>query len=336
MTTKVMTVGGLFLMLVLSACAHHVEPEELKAPPTSIEASRFHVVPSWGIPLEHEHDHDQGVGPTHGGVVVDAAGSIYVSSDSGIYIFDHEGNLEGSLEGGPFSHLHAMTISMEDGVEYIYGAGYKRAEIVKFTTEGDIVLRVPFPKESGVKGNYVPTAVAVAPSGNILVADGYGTNVIFEFDKKGNYLSSFGGKSKDDVSKFTTPHGIAIDTRYDPARLLISDREKRRLVHYTLDGVFMGEVITGLRRPCAVSISGGNVAIAELEGRVALLNKNNRLVGVLGDNPNKAQWANYGVKPADWKLGIFTAPHGLSWDHQGNLYVQDWSSTGRISKWQYQ
>jgi len=30
--------------------------------------------------------------------------------------------------------------------------------------------------------------------------------------------------------------------------------------------------------------------------------------------------------------GIFTAPHGLSFDSEGNLYVEDWNVNGRVSK----
>ena len=208
------------------------------------------------------------------------------------------------------------------------------AEAIKLATSGEILLTLKFPKEAGVKGKFKPTAVAVKPNGNILITDGYGTNMIFEFDPTGKYLSHFGGKNPKVLEKFKTPHGITLDTRYQPARLLISDREKLRLVHFTLDGEFIGEVITGLRRPCAVSINqDGNVAIAELQGRVALLNKDNKLIGVLGDNPVTKQRANFKVPVAEWKEGIFTAPHGLSWDHDGNLYVQDWNMVGRVTKW---
>jgi len=52
----------------------------------------------------------------------------------------------------------------------------------------------------------------------------------------------------------------------------------------------------------------------------------------VGDNPNKKQWANFKVPVTDQKPGIFTAPHGLSFDKVGNLYVQDWNATGRVTK----
>ena len=91
-------------------------------------------------------------------------------------------------------------------------------------------------------------------------------------------------------------------------------------------------ITTGLRRPCSVSIHGDNVAIAELQGRVAILDKENKVISVLGDNPDKSQWANFGLPVPAWKEGIFIAPHGLSYDKEGNLYVQDWNKTGRVTK----
>ena len=87
-----------------------------------------------------------------------------------------------------------------------------------------------------------------------------------------------------------------------------------------------------MRRPCAVSFHGDHCAVAELEARVVILDKAGKQVSLVGDNPNKKQWAGFGVKPADQKPGIFTAPHGLSFDKDGNLYVQDWNATGRVSK----
>ena len=74
------------------------------------------------------------------------------------------------------------------------------------------------------------------------------------------------------------------------------------------------------------------LAVAELESRVTIIDKTGTPVSFLGDNPNQAQWANFGVPPQEQKLGIFTAPHGLSFDKAGNLYVQDWNQTGRVTK----
>lgn len=293
--------------------------------------SHYEPVKGWGI--TEGHTHDQGIGSTHGGIVIDKIGRVYVSSNKGIFVFDQLGHQLNSYTDKTFTSIHAMVLLEEDGTEYIYGARNNAGKVVKLDLDGTLIMEIPFPTESGITGKYKPTSIAVLSNGHILVADGYGSNVIFQFDPSGKYISHFGGKNKADIQKFQTPHGLTIDTRYEPARLLVCDREKRRLVHFDLEGNFIEEVITGLRRPCAVSIKKGYVAVAELEGRVVILDPKNELIAKLGDNPNKKQWANYKVNPSDWHEGIFTAPHGLCWDAHGNLYVQDWSSTGRITKW---
>jgi hypothetical protein len=50
--------------------------------------------------------------------------------------------------------------------------------------------------------------------------------------------------------------------------------------------------------------------VAELEGRVTLLDGSNAAVAHLGDNPNQDQWGNPTVPPAAWRAGMFTAPMG--------------------------
>jgi DNA-binding beta-propeller fold protein YncE len=290
----------------------------------------FQTVPNWAsIPDQIT------LGPTHGGVVIDKKGVIYVSTDSpkGIYVFSADGAVLRTM-APEFSGTHGMCIREENGEEFIYAAHLKGAQIVKMTLEGKAVLTIPYPKEPGVypegKG-YKPTGVAVAPNGDIFAADGYGTSLIHKFDSTGKYLKTFGGKGTED-GKFQACHGITLDTRSGTPLLLVCDRENRRLQHLDLDGNFVAVITTGLRRPCAASISGDNVAIAELEGRVAILDKTNTVISVLGDNPDKAQWAKFDVAPDFWHTGIFTAPHGISYDAQGNLYVQDWNKTGRVTK----
>ena len=65
------------------------------------------------------------------------------------------------------------------------------------------------------------SAITVAPNGDIFLADGYASDHIFRFDKTGKYLSHFGEKG-DGLKQFNTAHGMVLDTRYDPPRLLVS------------------------------------------------------------------------------------------------------------------
>ncbi|MGH2551718.1 MAG: 6-bladed beta-propeller, partial [Thermomicrobiales bacterium] len=154
---------------------------------------------------------------------------------------------------------------------------------------------------------------------------------VHQWDKNQKYIRSFGGPGKE-PGKFTTCHGIGLDTRSGKPLLLICDRENRRLQHFDLDGNFVAVITEGLRRPCSVSFNGNRVAIAELEGRVAIIDETNKVVSAIGDNPDKSQWAKFPATPEEMKEGVFTAPHGVSFDAEGNLYVMDWNKTGRVSK----
>ena len=71
---------------------------------------------------------------------------------------------------------------------------------------------------------------------------------------------------------------------------------------------------------------------ADLAGRVTLLDAQLGLVGHLGDNPDPNKRAHNDIPVEDWRDGEFVSPHCANWDSQGNLYVTDWLSAGRITK----
>jgi hypothetical protein len=240
-----------------------------------------------------------------------------------------------------FSGIHGMMIRSEGGREFIYAAHVKGPQIVKLDLDGKAQWTLGMPKESGFynqpadpKGKataFRPTAVTVGPDGRIYVADGYGASVVHVYSPERRYLKTIGTRGEGE-NQFKTCHGIALDTRFGAPRLLISDRENRRLVHTDLEGKWLGVVTTGLRRPCAASIHGDYVAVAELEGRVAIVDKAGKVVATLGDNPDQKQWAQFKLAPEHWRDGIFIAPHGVSFDAAGNLFVQDWNFAGRVTK----
>jgi hypothetical protein len=128
---------------------------------------------------------------------------------------------------------------------------------------------------------------------------------------------------------------MTLDTRYDPPRLLICDRNHEpngRLLHYDLDGNFIAEVITGLGMPTSVSIQGDYVSVPDLHGYLTVLDKSNQIVTVLGKNPDPKLGASFNVRQDQWVEGAFSGTHGSYWDADGNLYVQDWNVSGRIMK----
>ena len=292
----------------------------------------FDTVPGWGL----RPDGNSALGPTHGAVVIDKAGNIYTSAQKGVIVFSPDGKVIQSYLGEKYANIHDMEIRDETGGEFIYGARNNDAEGIKFdVNSGEIVLKLPFPEESGVsQKKFNPTAITVAPNGDIFLSDGYASNHIFKFDKTGKYLMHFGSKGNE-LKQFNTAHGMTLDTRYDPPRLLICDRNhepKGRLLHYDLNGEFIAEVITGLGMPASVAVQGDYVSVPDLHGRLVILDKSNTIMAVLGHNPDPATRVNFNVPQEQWIEGVFSGTHGSYWDQYGNLYVQDWNVSGRIMK----
>ena len=323
------------LTILLNLSASLAAAEKTAAVRMGSGAMTFDTVPGWGLGA----DGKSVLGPTHGGVTIDKAGNIYTSANKGVVVFSPDGKVVREFLGKAYSDMHDIEVRDEDGTEYIYGARNNNAEGIKFNAkDGKIVLKLTvagIAEQSGLKIRRMnPTAITVAPNGDIFLADGYYSNRIFRFDKTGKYLAHF-GKKGNGLEQFNTAHGMTLDTRYDPPRLLVCDRNHRpkgRLVHYSLEGKFLGEVVTGLGMPTSVSVQGDFVSVPDLHGRVVVLDKTNTIIAVLGHNPDRRKGSSFGIKQAQWVEGHFSGTHGSCWDADGNLYVQDWNVSGRIMK----
>jgi DNA-binding beta-propeller fold protein YncE len=337
-----LALGGGAAVLAHDAIYHVIAPPDALAISHAVVTGdgdhTFQSIPNWCKLPEGKPT----LGPTHGGIVEDKNGNIYFTMDGGpvgIYVYKRDGSLVRTIGDDKLTGIHGLNINEEDGEQFLYAARAKFKDALKLKLDGTVVWQMGFDKvkESGKypdEKTFVPTGIAVGPDGSVYLADGYGSNWLHKFDKDLKYLSSFGGPGTD-PGQFKTCHGIGVDKRGDKPLLLICDRENRRLQHFDLDGKFVAVVAENLRRPCALSFHDKHVAVAELEGRVTILDGNNKEVAHLGDNPDKGQWANYGVAPTDWKPGIFTAPHGVSFDAAGDVYVMDWNASGRVSKFKH-
>lgn len=322
---------SLSLTLILGLALPALAADKVKPVRMGCGIMTFDTVPGWGLGA----DGKSVLGPTHGAVVIDKAGNIYTSARLGVFVFSPDGKVIRRFLGPNYSNIHDMEIRQEKDGEFIYGARNVDAEGIKFHAEtGDIVLKLKLPKESGLKVKFNPTAITVAPNGDIILANGYASNHIFKYDKNGKYLMHFGERGNG-LKQFNTAHGMTLDTRYDPPRLLICDRNHRpkgRLVHYSLDGKFIAEVVTGLGMPTSAAVQGEYVSVPDLHGRVVILDKTNTIIAVLGHNADRKKGRSFNVPQKDWVEGVFSGTHGSYWDKDGNLYVQDWNISGRIIK----
>jgi DNA-binding beta-propeller fold protein YncE len=321
-----------FISLVaagLLRCSRTLGAIALVSTTTFAAELKYSIAPDF---FEQNPDHKP-LGPCHGGVVLDKAGNIYVTTDTerGIVVFSAKGRFLRAF--GP-TRIHGLEVRQEKGVEYIYGARPTDHEVVKLTLAGEPVWAIHFPPEAGIfkdADGFKPCAVTVAPDGSIFVADGYGSNFVLKFDRDRKFVKAFGGPGKEE-GKFNTCHGIGLDTRQRKPLLLVCNRNNNRVEHWDLDGNFVRVIQKDLRMPAAVHIRGDYAVFPELQGRDTVLDKDGKIVAQVGDNPNEKQRANFGLPPDQWTEGICNSPHGASIDKEGNLIVSEWSQFGHLHK----
>jgi DNA-binding beta-propeller fold protein YncE len=275
----------------------------------------------------------QSLGPCHGGVIIDKAGNIYVTTDTdrGIVVYSSGGKFLRAI--GP-TRIHGLEFRTEGGTEYIYAARPQDHEVIKLNLKGEKLWAIEYPKEAGIykdEKGFNPCAVTVAPDGSIFVADGYGANYVLKFDKNRKFVKAFGGPGKEE-GKFQTCHGIGLDTRQGKPLLLVCNRNNNRVEYWDLDGNFVKVIQKDLRMPAAVHVRGDYAIFPELQGRVTVLDKEGNIAAQVGDNPEEKQRANFGMRPEYWKDGICNSPHGASIDKDGNLIVTEWSQFGHLHK----
>lgn len=284
------------------------------------------VAPHWGKIPGHAY-----IGPTHGGIVVDQTDRVFVSTDGshGILVFRRDGTYLKSIAKGEGPY-HGLCIHTSEGQEFIYAAS--NTHMAKYSLSGELIMKIEGLKQSEGNQWKKGTAVAVAPSGEIFIADGYGSSVIFKYSPEGEFLKKFGHRGNE-PGQFKVSHGLAVDTRNQEQPLLIvCDRENGRLQLFDMDGNFVRVATEGLRRPCAVSIQNDLLLVAELRGRAVLLDRDYQVVSVLGENPRGNELAKFKVPPEAWEAAVFIAPHGCSFGQDGAIYIQDWNKWGRVTK----
>lgn len=282
----------------------------------------------------------ESLGPMHGDIAVSAAGDVYVSIETdgmGVQVFSRNGRYLRSLANSP-ADLHGFVIRDAGDGEHIYGVSLRGQKFVKMTLDGEVVLdisREAIPQEYWTENQFsselgvLLSGMDVGPNGDLFVSDGYSSDYIHRFDAAGNYLETFGGKAA--PYEFNILHKIAIDSRFDPVRIIATDRLNNRVVHMALDGEFLGVVNDQLLLPAALTIDGDNVIIGELQGRVTILDKVGNIVRHVGTNTDEGIGTNR-VPPDQWRTGFVIAAHGIATNADGDIFVAEFSTFGRVHR----
>ena len=302
----------------------------------SAAALEYKAVPDWYKLPEGRPE----IGNMHGDVAVASNGDVYVSvmdPRAALQVYAPDGHFLRNVPNAP-ADFHGFVIHRDADGEFLYGPRLGAGNILKLTLDGKEVLNIPASaipdefKSKDKEGKPIVrlTGMDVAPNGDLFVTDGYASDYVHHFDKTGKYLNYFGGKKP--PYNFKTLHKIAIDTRFDPPRIIGCDRANGRMVHMSLEGEFLGVIASDLLMPAAVAIHGDYAAIGELKGRITVLDKSGQIVTQFAANTAADEVGNNKTEPTKWRPGIVNAPHGVAFNDHGDIFVSEYNVYGRIHR----
>lgn len=269
-------------------------------------------------------------------VAVDSRDRVYVFNrgDHPLIIFEQDGTFVEAWGEGLFTRPHGLTIvkDKEHG-EVLYCVDDDGHWIGKFTKDGKLLSQIgerdkSAPAHSGEPFNR-PTKVAIDPiTGDLYITDGYGNARVHKFTPEGQHLFSWGDYGVEN-GEFNLPHSVCTGRA---GTVYVADRENHRIQLFNDQGGYITQW-NNMHRPCALYVHNNlayvghlpthldvNADYPNLGGCITIHNMQGRRIAKLGDS-----FAGEGP-------GQFTAPHGITVDSRGDIYVGEvsWSAWGRL------
>ena len=263
-------------------------------------------------------------------VAVDPRDRVYVFNrgEHPMMIFEQDGSFVATWGEGLFTRPHGLTLGPDETLYCVDDGGHC---IRKCSLDGQVLMTIgnpgqPAPRHSGRPFN-LPTKVAFDPmTGDLYVADGYGNARVHKYTADGQHLFSW-GEYGTEPGQFNLVHSVTTDGQ---GKVYVADRESHRVQIFDDRGNYLDQW-NNLHRPCGLHIRGELAYIGQLLTQMT----------VNADYPNLGacvsihdmtgcRLARLGdVRPGE-EPGQFIAPHGLTVDSQGDIYVGEvsWSAYG--------
>jgi sugar lactone lactonase YvrE len=275
-----------------------------------------------------------GVDPMAASVTVDSQDNVYCFSrqrEHPVVVFDREGNFLRSWGAGLFEFPHTIRCDEHDNLWLV---DRDLGQMLYFTPHGKLLRTIGtrgVRSDTGVAADdfrsdayrrvtraggpfNLPTDIAVAPSGELFVTDGYGNARVHKFDSAGRLLYSW-GEPGTGPGQFNLPHGVWIDRR---GRVLIADRENDRIQVFDQNGALLSIWPAELIGPAVLYVDADDI--------VYTVEHNAGMVSVL---------TLEGERLARWGEPAFRSCHGIWGDSNGDIYVVragPWGRQRRIVK----
>jgi sugar lactone lactonase YvrE len=236
--------------------------------------------------------------------------------------FDASGKLVKAFGEGLLLFPHGLHVDREGNVWVTDGLGKdgKGHQVLKFGPDGKLLMRLG---KAGVAGSgpdefNAPSAVLVAPDGDIFVADGHGGNTnarIVKFSKDGKFIKTWGKKGSG-PGEIDIPHALAMDSR---GRLFVADRQNNRIQIFDQDGNYLDQWFQ-FSRPSGVFIDKNDtIYVADSESESVAKNHDGWKRGIRVGRVSDGVVTAFIPDPVEKTTGT-SAAEGVTADANGNIY----------------
>lgn len=239
-------------------------------------------------------------------VATDAKDRVFVAhrGPKPVLVFDRDGTFVRSWGDDHIKTPHGLRVDHEGSV-WVTDIGNHL--VMKFDPEGKLLLSLGTKGRAGDKPDQFdrPTDVAVTPTGEFYVTDGYGNARVLKFDRVGMLLKQWGTKGKGE-GEFDLPHAVCLDAK---GRVYVGDRENNRVQVFDAEGKFLHQWKES-GAPYGLFLAGDRLFVADgRAGWVRALGPDGKSVGRFGEKGTAA--------------GQFQMPHMLCVDSRGDVYVAE-------------
>jgi peptidylamidoglycolate lyase len=212
-------------------------------------------------------------------IAADRKGQVVVLVRTAPYfrVFTRDGDFVKAFgEDGLFQSAHSLTIDTTGNLWVTDSAAHV---VHKFSADGRLLMTLG---KKGVAGDNTtrdlfnqPNHVALAPTGDVYVSDGYVNARVVHFTREGQFVRIIGGVKGTQPGQLQLPHGVALDSK---GRLLVNDSDNQRVSVFDKDGTFV-EVWPYPSRGGIAVAADDTVYVSDVNAGTVNIVKNGKPVG---------------------------------------------------------
>jgi DNA-binding beta-propeller fold protein YncE len=262
------------------------------------------------------------------GITLDNKDLVYIftRSNPAVQVYKTDGTFVRAWNSGDPNGAHFIRIDPEGNV---WTANIVDHVVRKYTPEGKHLLTLGQVGVAGSdKGHFdKPTDMAVLPSGDIFVSDGYGNRRIVHFDANGKYVNEW-GQEGNKPGEFALPHSIVADSK---GRLYVADRENARIQVFDTKGKLLAvweNIVTPwgfwMAKDQELWVCGSSCFENEETNEYIVLPPQDQVLMKLSLEGKVLQrFPLVKTKVPPGKPGELDWVHGIAVDSRGNFYLGD-------------